>query len=217
MDARKKLFVSLARRLPVYFSVLNDYIRKDVKSLTTGDLMQQTGFTEAQLNEDLIQICGVLESSYDVVLFREKILKAMSLEDGVSTVIIGAGNLGTALARYNIGSDPYIKLIGIFDIDPRIIGTDILGLEVKHVSRLKEVIKEYNASVAILTVPATHAQQAAEYAIDSGIKVIYNFAPVKLQVPECTYLHNVDLSLDLRSIIFYATSVGKVIETGDDL
>ena len=216
MDTNKLPF-PFARRLPVYFSVLNDYIRKDVESITSGDLIQQTGFTAEQINEDLLRICETLESSYNVVLLKEQILTITSLNDGLSTVIIGAGNLGTALARYNIGSDPYIKLVGIFDVDQKVIGTEIMGFEVKHVSRLKEVIKKYYAFVAILTVPATQAQQAVDHAIKSGIKVIYNFASVKLEVPEGTYLHNVDLSLDLRSIIFYATVVGRVNETGDSL
>ncbi len=198
---------SVIRRLPVYLRTLDILIRNEQEIVSSRELSEKTGFTAEQIRKDLtfFGAFGTRGTGYTVKYLRDMILKIIGLDERTSIVVVGVGHLGTALIRYNVTKNPYVNVVAAFDVDPSVVDKDILGVKVLHISKMKEVMKEYNIKVAILTVNTESAQEAVEYIIKSGIRVIFNFAPVKLIVPENVHVHNADLSIELQSLIYYAT------------
>ncbi len=198
---------SVIRRLPVYVRILDNMIRNDIEIISSRELSEVTGFTAEQIRKDLAYFgaFGTRGTGYNTSVLREKILEIIGLNEQTNIIVVGSGHLGIALARHNIRKNPYVNVVAIFDIDPEIIGGEILGVKIMPLSKLPEVVAEYRAKVAILTVPAAHAQNAVEPIIKSGISVIFNLTTAKLEVPGHIHVHNVDLSIELQSLIYYAT------------
>ncbi|MGI6319004.1 MAG: redox-sensing transcriptional repressor Rex [Firmicutes bacterium] len=199
---------SVVRRLPVYLRILDNLILNDVEIISSKELSEETGFSAEQIRKDLafFGAFGTRGSGYNTIFLREKILKIIGLDEQTNITVIGAGHLGIALIRYNVQKNPYVNVVAAFDIDASLVGQRILDVEINDISKLKETVKKYDVKVAIMTVPAEHAQSVVEKVIESGINVIFNFAPVKLRVPENIHVHNVDLSIELQSLIYYATA-----------
>lgn len=199
---------SVVRRLPVYLRILDNLILNDVEIISSKELSEETGFSAEQIRKDLafFGAFGTRGSGYNTIFLREKILKIIGLDEQTNITVIGAGHLGIALIRYNVQKNPYVNVVAAFDIDASLVGQRILDVEINGISKLKETVKKYDVKVAIMTVPAEHAQSVVEKVIESGINVIFNFAPVKLRVPENIHVHNVDLSIELQSLIYYATA-----------
>lgn len=199
---------SVIRRLPVYLRILDNLIRNEVEIVSSRELSEETGFTAEQIRKDLafFGAFGTRGTGYHTSVLRENILRIIGLDEQTNIVVVGAGHLGNALVRYNTTKNPYVNVVAAFDVDSEVVGTKILDVEVVHSSKMKEVVEKYDVKVAILAVPSDHAQVATEDIVKSGIGVIFNFSPIKLQVPDDVYVHNVDLSIELQSLIYYATS-----------
>jgi len=199
---------SVVRRLPIYLRILDNLIRNDVEIISSKELSEETGFTAEQIRKDLafFGAFGTRGTGYNTSFLREKILQIIGLDDQTNIVVVGAGHLGIALIRYNVTKNPYVNVVAAFDIDLEVIGEKILGVEVLPISEMKKIVDLYKVKVAVLTVPAEQAQTAVETIIESGVKVIFNFAPAKLYVPKDVFVHNADLSIELQSLIYYATT-----------
>ena len=122
--------------------------------------------------------------------------------------LVGVGSLGQALARYNrrrFLEDPIftIKLVALFDVDPRLVGSSMDGVAVFDISDIAKVVTERDIRLAIITVPADVAQDVCDDLVEAGIKAILNFAPVKLEVPSDVHVANADLSLELQRLAYY--------------
>ncbi len=198
---------SVIRRLPVYLRILDILIRNEQEIVSSRELSDVTGFTAEQIRKDLTYFgaFGTRGTGYTVKYLRDMILKIIGLNERTSIVVVGVGHLGTALIRYNVTKNPYVNVVAAFDKDPSVIDKEILGVEILHTSKMKDIMEKYDVKVAILTVNPESAQEAVETIIDSGINVIFNFAPEKLIVPENVHVHNADLSIELQSLIYYAT------------
>lgn len=199
---------SVIRRLPVYLRILDNLIRNDVEIISSRELSEETGFTAEQIRKDLafFGAFGTRGTGYHTKVLRENILRIIGLDQQTNIIVVGAGHLGNALIRYNATKNPYVSVAAAFDVDPEVVGNKVLGVEIKHSSKMKEIVEQYDVKVAILAVPSTHAQKAAEDIVNSGVTVIFNFSPLKLQVPGHVYVHNVDLSIELQSLIYYASA-----------
>ncbi len=195
-----------AKRLPVYLRVLDSLIKKGVDLVNSERLSEETGFTAELIRKDLsfFGTFGARGRGYYTEILRKNILKVIGLDKLTKVIIVGVGHLGIALIRFNITKNPYIKVVAAFDIAPAIIGEKIIDVEVMHVSKMKEIVSRYAVDVAILTVSSEQAQRAFNDIVQSGVKVIYNFVPVKLDVPEGIYVHSTDLSIELQSLKYYA-------------
>ncbi len=202
---------SVIKRLPVYLRVLDNLIRNDIEIISSRELSDDTGFTAEQIRKDLAYFgaFGTRGTGYNTSFLRDKIIEIIGLNEQTNIIVVGTGHLGVALTRYSVRKNPYVNVVAAFDIDPDLIGQKILDVEIIHISRMPEIVTRYNVKVAILAVPAEHAQKAVEYVIKSEIKVIFNFATTKLVVPEDVHVHNVDLSIELQSLIYYATERGS--------
>lgn len=199
---------SVIRRLPVYLRILDNLIINDVGIISSKELSEETGLSAEQIRKDLafFGAFGTRGSGYNTDYLREKILKIIGLDGQTNITVIGAGHLGTALIRYYVQKNPYINVVAAFDIDTSVIGQRILDIKVVDISNLKDIVDKYDIKVAVMTVPAEHAQSVAEKVVESGISVIFNFAPVKLRLADNIHVHNVDLSIELQSLIYYANT-----------
>ncbi len=212
---RKDVPKSVVKRLPIYLRTLDGLIKMDIKIISSKSLSTETGFTAEQIRKDLAYFgaFGTRGTGYNTAYLRERLLKIIGLDRQTNIVAIGAGHLGRALTRYNITKNPYVRIVGVFDVNPGIVGDKIAHVEIKHLNFLPQIIKKYNVKVALLTVSSEGAQEVTDILTDNGIKAILNFAPVKLKVSEHIYVHNADLTIELQSLIYYS-STG---EEGDDV
>ena len=204
---------SVIRRLPVYLRILDHLLENDVEIVSSREISDETGFTAEQIRKDLafFGAFGTRGTGYNTGFLRDKILKIIGLDQKTNIIVVGAGHLGIALTRYNITKNPYVNVVAVFDNDPDVIGEKIIDVEVLDISKIKDVSVKYDVKVALLTVPSEQAQIAAEEVIKSGVTVIFNFALSKLHVPDSVYIHNADLSIELQSLIYYATNNKKII------
>ncbi|HHT47130.1 MAG TPA: redox-sensing transcriptional repressor Rex [Firmicutes bacterium] len=199
---------SVIRRLPVYLRILDHLIINNVEIISSKELSEETGFSAEQIRKDLafFGAFGTRGSGYNTDYLRKKILKIIGLDGQTNITVIGAGHLGTALIRYYAQKNPYVNVVAAFDVDSSIVGQKIFDIEIVDISNIKDIVNKYDIKVAVMTVPAEHAQPVAEKVVESGISVIFNFAPVKLRLADNIHVHNVDLSIELQSLIYYANT-----------
>ncbi len=205
---RKDAPKSVIKRLPVYLRILDNLIKRDIEIISSRSLSEETGFTAEQIRKDLAYFgaFGTRGTGYNTNYLRDKLLRIIGLDRQTNIVVIGAGHLGKALTRYNITKNPYVRIIGVFDVDSKVIGDKIVHVEIKHLNEMPQAIKKYNVRVAMITVPSEGAQEVVNILVDNGILAILNFAPTKLLAPEEVYIHNADLTIELQSLIYYSSS-----------
>lgn len=202
---------STIRRLPVYLRLLDSLTRDDLKFVSSKQLSEKTGYTAEQIRKDLSRFgtFGTRGAGYDTEALRNEILKIIGLHKKIAVIVVGVGHLGTALLRYNVNKTPYTNVVAAFDTSPEVVGKRILDVEVLPAHKMEEIVKKHDVKLAILTVPSKNAQVAADQVIQSGVQVIFNFAPTWVQVPEGVVVHNADISVELQSLIYYATTKEK--------
>ncbi len=199
---------SVIKRLPVYLRILDQLIERRVDMISSKELSKESGFTAEQIRKDLAYFgaFGTRGAGYNTAYLREKIIKIIGLDETIKTVIIGAGNLGTALTRYNSTKNPYVDVLAVFDQDPRLIGKKIDEINIYSIDEAPSFIEEHGIKVAIITVPAMSAQETVDLVTKHGVSAILNFAPIKLNVPEGVHVHNADLTIELQSLIYYSSA-----------
>ncbi len=205
---------SVIRRLPVYLRILDQLIERKVDMISSKDLSNESGYTAEQIRKDLAYFgaFGTRGAGYNTAYLREKIIKIIGLDQTIKTVVVGAGNLGTALTRYNSAKNPYVDVLAVFDRDPRLIDKQIDNIRIYATEEAPAFIKEHNIKVAIITVPAIAAQETVDLLTANGVTAILNFAPVKLNVPQGVHVHNADLTIELQSLIYYSSAEDERIK-----
>lgn len=194
-------------RLPVYFRVLRSIQEEGVEIISSEELGRRIGVTPEQIRKDLASFgeFGKKGVGYFVRELIRNIGEILGLHRNWNIAIVGVGHLGWALANYrNFGSLGF-NLAAVFDVDPHKIGQDINGVPVYHIDRLQEIIVQRDIQIGIITVPAAQAQATADALVSSGVRGIWNFAPLRLNVPDHVRLVSEDLSIGLSSISYYLT------------
>ncbi|UMZ74086.1 redox-sensing transcriptional repressor Rex [Natranaerofaba carboxydovora] len=210
-NRREDAPLSIIKRLPVYLRVLDNLVKRDIDVISSRNLSKETGFTAEQIRKDLAYFgaFGTRGTGYNTSYLREKVLRIIGLDKPTNVVVVGAGHLGTAFARYNIQENPYTNVVAIFDVNPELVGDNVDGVEIYHLNKLEEVVEDQNVSVGVLTVPAVHSQEVVNRLVEADIRAILNFAPSKLSAPENVRIHDVDLTIELQSLIYYSTADAK--------
>ena len=209
MSSKNEAPKSVVKRLPVYLRVLDNLMRNQLEIVSSKELSEETGFTAEQIRKDLAHFgaFGTRGTGYNIEYLRDMIIKIIGLDEQTNIIVVGMGHLGIALTRYNVTKNPYVNVVAAFDVAPEIVGDIIIDdVQVYDMSRMKEIVEKHEVKVAILAVPGEKAQDAVDHIVNSGVNVVFNFAPLKLIVPENVYVHNADLSIELQSLIFYATT-----------
>ncbi|MBX6377002.1 MAG: redox-sensing transcriptional repressor Rex [Clostridia bacterium] len=204
------------KRLPVYLRVLTELQRESVDIISSAELARRTGFSSEQIRKDLAYFgaFGTRGIGYSTDVLSARIRRILGIHRGVNVVLVGCGNLGTALARYNLHRHPDIRVVALFDNDPAKVGTKIEHLTIQPVEELPAAVRAMRARMAILTVPPAAAQSCVDLLVEAGVEAILNFSPTKVDGRGRAHIQNIDLSLELQTLAFYTTGDGRV--AGDD-
>lgn len=192
-------------RLPLYFRTLKLSQDEGLEIISSEDLGRKIGVTPEQIRKDLASFgqFGKKGVGYYVRELIRNIGEILGLHHNWNVAIVGLGHLGWALANYPNFSSLGFHIQAIFDVDLSKVGLSIRDVEVSHISHFEEILQARNIQIVIITVPAEYAQAIADRVVNVGIKGIWNFAPVKLKVPQDVHLVSEDLSVGLSSISYY--------------
>ncbi|HEY3365001.1 MAG TPA: redox-sensing transcriptional repressor Rex [Symbiobacteriaceae bacterium] len=205
---KPKIPEAAIKRLPVYLRVLEETAAAEVQIISSAELADKTGFSPEQIRKDLAYFgaFGTRGVGYDTALLSRRISRILGLHQGVKAVLVGAGHLGYALARYSISRHKDVQITAIFDADPAKVGTEIMGVKIAPMDAIVEIVREQGIKIGILTVPAQEAQKTAERLAEGGVEAILNFAPAKLRLGPNVFVQNIDLTIELQSLAYYTSA-----------
>ena len=191
-------------RLPRYFRYLGDLKDEGFERISSGELSKRMKVTASQIRQDFNHFGGFGQQGYgyNVNYLYEEIGKILGLDKRHNLIIIGAGNLGQALANYMNFEKRGFFVKGIFDNKESLIGSKVRDMTVMDTSEIPSFIKKNNIDIAVLTLPKQGATEIAKTLIDGNIQGIWNFAHVDLDVPDSVYVENVHLSDSLMKLSF---------------
>ena len=204
MTEERKISMAVIRRLPRYYRYLGELLQKGVGKISSRELSEKMNVTASQIRQDLNNFGGFGQQGYgyNVEYLYNEIGKILGLHQNYKMIIVGVGNLGQAIANSNSFSKRGFKLVGLFDVNPKLIGMSIHGVEVMDVDCMEQFVKENGVDIAILTMPKTRVKETAENLAKWGIKGLWNFSPVDLIVPDTVQIENVHLSHSLMTLAY---------------
>ena len=200
----KSISKAVIRRLPRYYRYLGELLEEGMERISSNELSSKMHVTASQIRQDLNNFGGFGQQGYgyNVPYLYAEIGKILGLDRTHHMIIIGAGNLGQALANYVKFEKRGFKIVGIFDINPVLKGISIRGNEIRMMDELPEFLKENDVQIATLTLPKAYAEETATLLVENGIKAIWNFAHLDLAVPEDVIVENVHLSESLMRLSY---------------
>jgi redox-sensing transcriptional repressor len=200
----KEISQAVIGRLPRYFRYLGELRDEGIERISSQELSRLMHVTASQIRQDFNNFGGFGQQGYgyNVEYLYEEISKILGIDKQHNFVIIGAGNLGRALGNYlNFERRGFI-FKGIFDKDESLVGQDIRGVPVRSMDDLDSFVRENDIDIAVLTVPKTSAVEIADRLVTCGVRAIWNFAHVDLNVPEGVQVENVHLSDSLMKLSY---------------
>ncbi|WP_026884181.1 redox-sensing transcriptional repressor Rex [Clostridium akagii] len=202
MERKKNISMAVIKRLPKYQRYLKELLKNDIDRISSKELSEKIGFTASQIRQDLncFGDFGQQGYGYNVKDLYSEICNILGLTKEYNTIIVGAGNIGQAIANYTNFQKMNFNLVGIFDTNPKLCGLKINDIEIKDIDSLEGFLKDNNVNIAIICVPRKSAQSICNIVIKNGIKGIWNFAPVDLTIPEGIIVENVHLSESLLTL-----------------
>ncbi len=210
----QKISNAIIRRLPRYRRYLSELRKKGVKKISSNELSELIGYTASQIRQDLNTFGGFGQQGYgySVDYLYKEINKILGLDREYKTVVVGVGNLGQAITNYTYYYKIGFNIVGLFDINPRIVGIAINGVDVLDYSKLEEYVKENEIEMGIICVNRENAQDVADTLVRGGVRGIWNFAPIDLDIPEEVAIENVHLSESLHTLSFLMNSKEEEFE-----
>ncbi|WP_289033754.1 redox-sensing transcriptional repressor Rex [uncultured Arsenicicoccus sp.] len=202
---RRELSDATVLRLPLYLEAVAALAARGVASVSSEELAASAHVSSAMLRKDLSQIgsLGVRGVGYDTAVLTDQLVTVLGRDEVRPVVIVGMGRLGQALASHGGFDGDGFEVVGLFDHDPQVVGSSVLGLPVQDVASLTEAVCEHGSRViGVVATPASAAQQVAELLVAADVRAILNFAPTTLQVPPTTDVRAVDLSSELRLLAY---------------
>jgi redox-sensing transcriptional repressor len=193
-------------RLPVYLRALYGLAERGISTVASEELAAAAGVNSAKLRKDLSHLgsYGIRGVGYDVDYLVYQVSRTLGLTQDWPVVIVGAGNLGRALANYGGFVSRGFTISAMLDCDTAIVGTRIARLTVRHVDELESVVARHQVAIGVIATPAGSAQAVCDRLVSAGVTSILNFAPLVLNVPEGVDVRKVDLSIELQILAFHA-------------
>lgn len=200
----KNISMAVIRRLPKYYRYLGDLLDKDIQRISSKELSEIIGFTASQIRQDLNNFGGFGQQGYgyNVEALHNEIGKILGLDTKYNAVLVGAGNLGQAIANYSGFKKAGFEIKALFDANPRLIGLKIRDFEVLDSEIIEEFVRDNNVDIAIICIPKNGAQELADKLVNAGIKGIWNFASIDLSVPSSVIVENVNLTESLFTLSY---------------
>ena len=204
MEKKRNISMAVIKRLPKYYRYLRELDKNDVDRISSKELSEKIGFTASQIRQDLncFGDFGQQGYGYNVRELASQISTILGLDKEYNAVIIGAGNIGQAIANYTRFSKMNFKLKAIFDANPKLLGMRIRDVEIQDIDNLEGFLKDNKIDVGVICVPKINAQRVCDTLVEGDVKGIWNFAPVDLIVPENITVENVHLSESLLTLIY---------------
>ena len=202
---RRKIPEAALGRLPVYLRILVDVTEAGTSRISSEELAELAAVNAAKVRKDLSYLgtYGTRGVGYDVQFLTYQIQRELGLNQSWPVVIVGAGNLGQALANFTGISERGFHIVGVVDKDESKLGTVVGGVRVKHADELTQIVHSKSVSIGIIATPAAQAQEAADALVKAGVGSIMNFAPTVLAVPRGVHVRKVDLALELQILSYY--------------
>ena len=209
MAQRNRVSLAVVKRLPKYYRYLGMIADKGIIRVSSQELSYITGLTASQIRQDLNHFGGFGQQGYgyNVEELKNEIEKIIGIDKSYKAIIIGVGNIGRAILNYRGFQNSGFNIVGLFDHAEDLVGKTITGLKVKDISDLESFMKEEEADIAVIAIPASEAQQVCEILVDGGIKGIWNFAPIDLKLPKKVVLENVHLDESLYTLTYYMNNL----------
>ncbi|MBO6150334.1 MAG: redox-sensing transcriptional repressor Rex [Clostridium sp.] len=210
----KEISKAVIARLPRYYRYLGELIEEGVDRISSNELSVRMKVTASQIRQDLNNFGGFGQQGYgyNVKYLYSEIAKILGIDRQHNLIIIGAGNLGQAIANYANFEKRGFVLKGMFDVNPRLVGLVVRGVEICGIDDLENFIRNNEVQIAALTIPKSKAPEIAERLVNAGIKAIWNFAHIDLQVPPDVVVENVHLSESLMRLSYRVCSLQDELE-----
>ena len=195
---------AVIRRLPRYYRYLGELLEGGVERISSNDLSKRMKVTASQIRQDLNNFGGFGQQGYgyNVKYLYTEIGKILGLEEDHNIIIIGAGNLGQALANYAAFEKRGFILKGIFDVNPRLEGVTIRGVPIRMMDELRSFVANNEVDIVALTIPKDKAVEVADMLVEIGVRAIWNFAHIDLNLPDNVIVENVHLSESLMQLSY---------------
>ncbi len=214
---RANISNNVIRRMPRYLRKLDDLAYQGIDRISSGELGRQLGLTPSQIRQDFSCFgeFGQQGYGYNVQKLREEISSILGMKHGFSLILIGVGNLGHALVN-NFGFENHgFHLEAAFDVDPALVGTDVGGVHVFHSSELLDYLSRNKVDIAVLSVPRRLANNMANSLVEYGIKAIWNFTNIELDLKSDDVLvENIHFSDSLLYLSYYLAA--RLEEDGEN-
>lgn len=200
----KNISMAVIRRLPKYYRYLADLLSRDIQRISSKELSEIIGFTASQIRQDLNNFGGFGQQGYgyNVEALHREIGKILGLDRKYRAVLVGAGNLGQALTNYSGFKNAGFNIEAVFDANPKMIGLKIRNYEIMDSDNIESFVSNNDIDIAILCIPKNGAQAVANKLVSSGVRGIWNFAPIDLEVPSEVIVENVNLTESLFTLSY---------------
>jgi redox-sensing transcriptional repressor len=192
-------------RLPLYYKMLNQMAKAGWHHVSSAELGDRLGLTAAQIRKDLSYFGGFGKqgTGYNIYYLLEELKSILNMDRIWSIALVGVGDLGRALVRYQGFAKQGLEIILLFDVDPELIGKQVGHLVIHHSDLVAEKIRDSGVKIAILTVPEEAAQNTADRLIQAGVRCILNYTPVRLLVPESVHVQHIDPVLQIQQMLYF--------------
>src|SRR5690606_10004313 len=192
-------------RLPVYLRALSRLAQEGQEVTSSHELGQRLGISSAQIRKDLSHFGGFGKqgTGYQISYLIDQLKQVLKIDREWDVALVGAGDLGYAVANYRGFSDRGFRIVAVFDNDSAKIGQAVGKLPVRAFSEMEAFVREHNIKVAMIAVPAQNAQDVADQLIKAGVRAILNYAPISLNVPTGVYVQYIDPVVHLQRMTYY--------------
>ena len=205
MKQAKVISKAVIKRLPRYRRYLGELKKKGVEKISSKDLSELIGYTASQIRQDLNNFGGFGQQGYgySVTHLYDEIGNILGLNRVYQIVVVGYGRLGQAMASYIDKNEKQFHIAGIFDVSNKVKDVEFKDAFVSTCEDLKDFVRKNNIEIAVITVPKEKGQIVADTLVDAGIKGIWNFSSVDLELPERISVENVHMSDSLHALAYY--------------
>jgi len=192
-------------RLPIYLRALQRMADKGVQTTSSQELGDRVGISAAQIRKDISQFgeFGKQGTGYHITFLLDKLREILKIDRIWDVAVIGAGDMGHALARYQGFTNRGFRIAMVFDIAPEKIGQKIDEFVIQDMANMAEEIQKAGIQIAMLTVPAPVAQDVTDMLVKAGVKALLNYAPISLTVPEDVRVQHIDPATHLQRMTYY--------------
>jgi redox-sensing transcriptional repressor len=192
-------------RLPVYLRALQRLAVRGIQTTSSQELGEIVGISAAQIRKDISQFgeFGKQGTGYSIPFLVERLQDILKVDRVWDVIIVGMGDMGHALARYNGFTNRGFQITMVFDNDPKKVGQKVEDFEILDTATMAEKVKQNKVKIAMLTVPATAAQEMADQLVKAGVKAILNYAPISLNVPRNVRVQYIDPVTHLQRMTYY--------------